>query len=132
LSRQQNCVPTAQYVPDEHRMPGSEPLALQETETAVTFAPASVPVALATPHVWAAGWVETVTAYALRSASGVANVNVPLVVRVSGSTPLSLSTSVPESPLIVPPIVKKPGALSGGPPSDPGPPPVHWFVWPAE
>jgi hypothetical protein len=80
-------------------------LAVQVTATFVTLAEPTVPLPLVTAHVCPAETLPTVTLYGDPLGTGVANVNVPLAVRLRASPPLSLSTTVPDRPETVPPMV---------------------------
>src|SRR5215510_8068124 len=80
-------------------------LAAQVTATVVTFAEPTVPVPLPTVQVCPDGWVFTVTAYAAPLASCVGNAKEPFAVTVRASPPLSFSTTVPDRPETVPPMV---------------------------
>jgi hypothetical protein len=75
------------------------------TAALVMLAPATVPDPFETVQVSFAGCAATVTAYAEPSARAVANVNEPSAPSVRSSAPSSCSTTVPESPEIVPPTV---------------------------
>lgn len=68
-----------------------------------TAPPATVPLPLATLQVWLAGCVRTVTAYVPPSAIWVAKLKLPSAFSVASSPPLFCSTSVPLSPLTLPP-----------------------------
>ena len=78
---------------------------VQVTVTVVTLPALIVPDAAPTVTVCPAGVVRTVTLYPAPEVSAAGNVNVPLPVIVRVSVPLSCSTSVPVSPVTVPPTV---------------------------
>src|SRR5450759_2876907 len=80
-------------------------LVVHDTETLVTFVVVAVPEPLVTVHVWPDGCVRTVAEYVVLLLTLVANVNDPLVDVLTLSPPLFCSTSVPERPEIVPPMV---------------------------
>lgn len=93
-------------MPSVPKAVSSEPgLPTQVMVTLVTFAPAIVPEPLATAQVCPTGWVLTVTLYAEPSVRAMEKVKAPSTVRVVSFAELFCMTSVPSSPLTVPPTV---------------------------
>ena len=80
-------------------------LAVQVTATVVMLAEPTVPLPLATAHVCPAGATRDRDVVRGAGQNGVGNVNAPLAVRLRASPPLSLSTTVPDRPETVPPMV---------------------------
>ena len=75
------------------------------TTTLVTLPEPTVPLPLETAHVCPAGALATVTLYGDPDRTGAGNANVPLASQAQGVAALSLSTTVPDRPETVPPMV---------------------------
>src|ERR1700722_11142960 len=91
------------------------PLVAQLTATPVTFADPTDPLPPLTTHVWPAGCVNTVTAYALPPASFVGKANDPFALTDRLSPPLSCNTTDPASPETDPPTEYVTGAVTSPP-----------------
>ena len=80
---------------------------VHETATVMTLLPPTLPVGLATVHVWlgAVGCVYTVTSYEPPLATGVENANEPFAVTAAVAVPFARTSPEPASLLTVPPTV---------------------------